>query len=1189
MSVIDTERRQPSDELTTAESAKPPFDARRNTEKQPWLRLAWLPIPLLLITMIVLGVADLGGSYESPHLLLALNFTFSTLVSLFVAYLIGRSYLVRSTPGLLVLGCAVVFWGAAFVLAAIGPANPNFTATVHNLGVWLSAVCNLTGTALLLRSKRNMPAAGLWLGWAYTLALGAVGFVALGAHAGWTPVFFVQGQGGTPLRQLVLGSAVIMFALAAILLRVAKRKSASPFERWYPCALGLMAVGLFGVLIQSSLGSWLSWTGRAAQYLGGVYMLIAAIASVRESHGWGVSLEAALRESEDRYRLLAETMLQGVVHQDADGKIIAMNPAAERILGKSRDEFLGSTSVGEAHYTIREDGSPFPGLEHPAMVALRTGQRLHGVVMGVFNPQAGAYRWISVDAVPLFRSGETSPFQVYTVFEDITERKQAEEALRDSSEHRRLVLEAGELGAWDYRLDTGEVIWDERCRDMYGFATGGEIDYERAIEHIHPEDRPAVDAAVKQAIAGIDGGAYHREYRVVWPDGSVHWIASHGRVYFEAEGEKRRAIRFIGANLEITERKRAEGVLRTTLQRFYAILSSMYSAVLLVTDEGRVEFANQAFCACFGLEDTPADLAGLYASDTIEKIKNSYRYPDKALARIQEVVDRGQAVMGEELAMQGGRTLLRDFIPLNVDGKSYGRLWLHTDITERDRAEETLRESQSKTVFATLADFVPQMVWMCTPDGLNIYFNQRWVEYTGLTLEESYGRGWNTPFHPDDKQAAWDAWNHAVQTGEEYRVESRLRAADGRYRWFLMRGAPLRSAAGEIVRWFGTCTDIEELKQVGQALLNAQRQLTETVVNQLPCCVALVRGRDMTLQLVNPGYRAIAFGQEKLGKSLPEVWPDIPGFEEVCRRVLETGAPGDVVDAPWRVNRSNGGPPEVVYFSWSIHRVNLPGGEGCGLLITGWETTGRKQAEEALLRSEKLAAVGRMAASIAHEINNPLAAVTNTLYLARTNAEDAASVRQYLDLADDELKRVSHITRQTLGFYRESSASTAVSVSSVMDAAVDLLRGKIKVKRATIEKQYDGDLQVSGISGELRQVFSNLLVNSLDAIGEEGTIWLRISKSTCVNGCQSRVRVTVADNGTGIDAAALPRIFEPLFTTKESTGSGLGLWVSKQLIEKHGGSIRVRSRTNGERRGTVFSIVLPIDPAAAARSQSAGA
>ena len=188
------------------------------------------------------------------------------------------------------------------------------------------------------------------------------------------------------------------------------------------------------------------------------------------------------------------------------------------------------------------------------------------------------------------------------------------------------------------------------------------------------------------------------------------------------------------------------------------------------------------------------------------------------------------------------------------------------------------------------------LVWMCTPDGLNIYFNQRWVEYTGLTLEESYGRGWNTPFHPDDKQAAWDAWNHAVQTGEEYRVESRLRAADGRYRWFLMRGAPLRNAAQEIVRWFGTCTDIEELKQAEQTQLVAQRRLTETVVNQLPCCVALVRGRDMTFQLVNPGYQATFPGQEMLGNGLQVVWPEIPGFEERCRRVLETGVPYEAVD-----------------------------------------------------------------------------------------------------------------------------------------------------------------------------------------------------------------------------------------------------------------------------------------------------
>ena len=136
--------------------------------------------------------------------------------------------------------------------------------------------------------------------------------------------------------------------------------------------------------------------------------------------------------------------------------------------------------------------------------------------------------------------------------------RQSQDELRSTAEQRRLALEAADLGAWDYHFQTGEVFWDERCREMWGVPHAEQIDYAGAIDAIHPDDRAAVDEAVKQALAGKEGGAYHREFRVVWPDGSVHWIASHGRVYFQGEGDERSAVRFIGANDDITERKQWE-------------------------------------------------------------------------------------------------------------------------------------------------------------------------------------------------------------------------------------------------------------------------------------------------------------------------------------------------------------------------------------------------------------------------------------------------------------------------------------------------------------------------------------------------------------------------------------------------------------------------------------------------------
>jgi signal transduction histidine kinase len=250
-----------------------------------------------------------------------------------------------------------------------------------------------------------------------------------------------------------------------------------------------------------------------------------------------------------------------------------------------------------------------------------------------------------------------------------------------------------------------------------------------------------------------------------------------------------------------------------------------------------------------------------------------------------------------------------------------------------------------------------------------------------------------------------------------------------------------------------------------------------------------------------------------------------------------------------------------------------------GYLLIGTDNTARKHAEEALLRSEMLASAGRMAASIAHEINNPLEAMMNTLYLARKTDHLPEAALEYLDIADGELMRIAHITRQTLGFYREFSAATSISTTALIDSVISLLQSKIKANGARVEQQGDTLLQVMGIAGELRQVMANLLANSLDAIGQNGRIVLRASASVDPDDGRRRVRITVSDQGSGMPAPTMKEIFEPFFTTKGSVGTGLGLWVCKQLVEKNGGSIRVRSNMDGARRGTTFSMVLPGDAA----------
>jgi signal transduction histidine kinase len=261
--------------------------------------------------------------------------------------------------------------------------------------------------------------------------------------------------------------------------------------------------------------------------------------------------------------------------------------------------------------------------------------------------------------------------------------------------------------------------------------------------------------------------------------------------------------------------------------------------------------------------------------------------------------------------------------------------------------------------------------------------------------------------------------------------------------------------------------------------------------------------------------------------------------------------------------------------------MRTPDGSIAHLAVTR-DISERKRAEEALRRSEKIAAVGRLAATMAHEINNPLASVTNLLFLVKKDQGISPRARKQLELADQELDRVAHVARQTLGFYRDNAAPGWFNVSDSIEELVEIYSYKFRNREIELVKELDPSLEVFASTGEFRQVFSNLLVNAIDALpANRGKIRIRAQRAKEWGGSGRRgVRITIADSGCGIAPEHLPRIFESFYTTKQDVGTGLGLWLTRTLVEKHGGTIQLKSRAQNGKSGTAFSVFWPVDAAA---------
>lgn len=370
----------------------------------------------------------------------------------------------------------------------------------------------------------------------------------------------------------------------------------------------------------------------------------------------------------------------------------------------------------------------------------------------------------------------------------------------------------------------------------------------------------------------------------------------------------------------------------------------------------------------------------------------------------------------------------------------------------------------------------------------------------------------------------------------------------------------------------------EELNKTLHAL-HAERSRLLSVVHQAPVLFCLLEGPQHRFTMANASYRKVVSNREIVGKTIVEALPEAveQGYLAMLDRVFTTGEPFTAHGARFLIAPSEGQPPEERVLNFVYQPLREDDGSISGIIVIGVDITDNKRAETALIQSEKLAAVGRLASTIAHEINNPLEAVTNLLYLARTT-ETMSEAQEFLELADQELRRMSAIATQTLKFNKQSSEARPITCVELISGVLDIYKGRIRNANITVEKRKRADRPVICFDGEIRQVLNNLVSNAIDAMLKSGgRLLLRSREATDWRTGRRCLALTVADTGGGISHEHQARIFEPFFTTKGPSGTGLGLWVSKEIVARHKGELRARSSQSPAHHGTVFTVFLPYD------------